>query len=359
MGTLSKWLRITVYGSLMSLILTSCNPDHLASSSVATPSFTIQSGERLMHKTKTSQSVRVTPSDTSEYPIHPDHLTNELMKGNYEQIYSQTSQAFKQEVSWDTFLKVISSFSDGAQGYQSISELKQDHTIRKVWIDEQQRRGIVAVFADQLPDYPDHTILGLRVNDLEKYPATDHIQTQTIFSPPVQQNWQVVWGGSNTLVNYHYEYPNQRYAYDLIVTQNGSSYRGNPKKNKSYFAFGRPVTAPADGKIVKVVNNIADNEPVGSTNEQQPAGNYVIIQHADREYSMLAHFRQHSIDVQVGDTVKRGQVLGQCGNSGNSSEPHIHFQVMDQANWAASTSLPVQFANHFSPIQGETMHPSL
>lgn len=357
MRTSSKLLHVILCSSFIGIILTSCNADHLVSSSVSLKPQSFRSGEH--HMQKTSESVRVTPTAVSDELIHPDHLASELVQGNYEQIYSQTSQSFKKEVSWDQFLKVVSSFNDNVQKYQPLAELKQDHTLRKVWVDEQHRRGIVAVFADQLPDYPDQTILGLRVSELAQYPLTDHIQTKTIFSPPIQQNWQVLWGGSNPLVNYHYDYPNQRYAYDMIVTQNGSSYRGNPKKNTSYFAFGRPVTAPADGTIVEVINTIADNQPVGTTNTKHPAGNYVVIQHADHEYSMLAHFRKDSIQVKSGDPVKRGQVLGECGNSGNSSEPHIHFQVMDQANWADSTSLPVQFANHFSPIQGDMITPSL
>lgn len=68
-------------------------------------------------------------------------------------------------------------------------------------------------------------------------------------------------------------------------------------------------------------------------NESQPAGNYVILEHSNKEYSLLAHFKQHSIMVNEGDIVKQGQNIGLCGNSGNSSEPHIHFQVMDSPDY--------------------------
>lgn len=65
-------------------------------------------------------------------------------------------------------------------------------------------------------------------------------------------------------------------------------------RNENYYAFNKAVVAPADGKVVKVVRNIIDSIP-GEMNESQPAGNYVILEHPNKEYSLLAHFKQNSI----------------------------------------------------------------
>lgn len=74
------------------------------------------------------------------------------------------------------------------------------------------------------------------------------------------------------------------------------------------------------------------------------AGNYVIIRHEGGEYSLLAHLRRGSVRVRPGDRVRQGQVMGECGNSGSSSEPHLHFQVQDHPNFLLCASLPVRFS---------------
>ena len=71
-----------------------------------------------------------------------------------------------------------------------------------------------------------------------------------------------------------------------------------------------------------------DNTP-GNTNENEPFGNYVMIKHDRNEYSVLAHLKRNSITVREGDIIYSQEVVGQCGNSGNSSEPHLHFQVIN------------------------------
>lgn len=88
-------------------------------------------------------------------------------------------------------------------------------------------------------------------------------------------------------------------------------------------------------------------------NEEQPAGNYVIIKHENGEYSMLAHFKQSSILVKEGQKVMQGEIIGLCGNSGNSSEAHIHFQVMDSPDLYTSRSIRIQFADEEEPVQGD------
>ena len=72
-------------------------------------------------------------------------------------------------------------------------------------------------------------------------------------------------------------------------------------------------------------------------------GNYIIIQHSEHEYSTIAHIKKDSFCVKVGDKVYRGQQIARCGNSGNTSEPHIHFQVQQGKSFLLSASLPIWF----------------
>jgi murein DD-endopeptidase MepM/ murein hydrolase activator NlpD len=65
-------------------------------------------------------------------------------------------------------------------------------------------------------------------------------------------------------------------------------------------------------------------------NKKQPKGNYVIIDHGNGEYSFLAHLKKGSMVVAVGDSLKSGQFIGLCGNSGNSSEPHLHYHLQNK-----------------------------
>ncbi|MCI2789512.1 M23 family metallopeptidase [Staphylococcus warneri] len=73
------------------------------------------------------------------------------------------------------------------------------------------------------------------------------------------------------------------------------------------------------------------------------------------EFSLIGHLKQHSIKVNIGDEITDSVMIGLCGNSGNSSEPHIHFQVSNQPSLLEGQSLKVNFENNRTPIKGETI----
>jgi len=146
---------------------------------------------------------------------------------------------------------------------------------------------------------------------------------------PFAGRWQVVWGGDTRELNQHHDVTNQRYAFDFLVTdEQGKSYKNEGARNEDYYAFGREILAPADGVVTDVIEGVRDNQP-GSMNPYSAVGNAVFVRHRDYEVSVFAHFQQGSIRVKVGDAVKAGQVLGLCGNSGNSSEPHLHYHLQN------------------------------
>lgn len=146
---------------------------------------------------------------------------------------------------------------------------------------------------------------------------------------PFEGEWLTYWGGDTLKLNYHHNVPSQRFAFDfLIIDQRRKSYKNDGKKNEDYFAFGQKVLAPADGIVTDVIRGVRDNVP-GSMNPYSALGNAVFIKHNEYQVSIIAHFKQNSIRVKVGDKVKQGQVLGLCGNSGNSSEAHIHYHLQN------------------------------
>ncbi|MBF9219764.1 urea transporter [Hymenobacter ruricola] len=111
-----------------------------------------------------------------------------------------------------------------------------------------------------------------------------------------------------------------------IVDADGRSYQGAGRSVSDFYAYNKPVLAPADGVVAEVVQHIEDNA-VGDVNLARNWGNTVVLRHAPGLYTQLSHLRAHSVPVKVGEHVRRGDIVGTCGNSGRSPEPHLHFQV--------------------------------
>jgi murein DD-endopeptidase MepM/ murein hydrolase activator NlpD len=159
-------------------------------------------------------------------------------------------------------------------------------------------------------------------------PAADYRSAAT-FRLPFDGLWYTFWGGPDALHNYHVDAPPQRHAFDFLIWKNGSTFKGDGTAREDYYAYGQPVLAPADGEVVVVVNDLPEVLPQVETDEEHPAGNHVVIRVAENEYLFIAHMQPGSIQVSVGDTVQAGQMIGLVGNSGNTSEPHIHIHLQD------------------------------
>lgn len=153
----------------------------------------------------------------------------------------------------------------------------------------------------------------------------------TTLSLPFKDAWFVFWGGDTPALNHHHDNPTQRFAFDFaVVDESGKTFKTDGARNEDYYAFGREILAPGDGIVTDVINGVRDNTP-RSLNPYSVLGNAVFIRHSEQEVSVLAHFKLGSISVKVGDKVQRGQVIGLCGNSGNSSEPHLHYHLQNNA----------------------------
>ena len=145
-------------------------------------------------------------------------------------------------------------------------------------------------------------------------------------------------GGRNPKVNNHYSSKSQRYAYDFLSL----SFKNKGDKLEDFEAFGSEVIAPGNGIISQVINGSIDVS-LGERDTFVYPGNMVVINHGNGEWSVLAHFKHNSIRVREGDNVKQGDILGLCGNTGNTSEPHIHYHLQDNPLMIRAKGLPAQF----------------
>ncbi len=193
---------------------------------------------------------------------------------------------------------------------------------------------------------------------------------QTELSLPCKGRWLVFWGGDTKELNHHHDVPAQRFALDLVgVNEKGETHRADGAGNEDYFCFGREILAPADGIVVEAIDGVRDNTPP-SMNPYCLVGNCVVIQHRPHEVSVLAHLQRGSVVVKAGESVKRGQLLGRCGNSGNSSEPHLHYHLQNSPIFQEALGIKCVFRKviltkdghsetktGYSPVKGDIISP--
>ena len=206
-------------------------------------------------------------------------------------------------------------------------------------------------------------------------------QTKTDLIFPLTGETLIGTGGRTREQNpAHVMVKDQRFAIDIVALAPGSAppeaenlaekaisgelglYRGKDfKNNANHYCFGRQIIAPGDGIVSDVKEGVHDNIP-GERNTREVPGNYVVIDHLNGEFSMLAHFKKGSILVAKGQIVQAGDPLGQCGNSGNSNLPHLHYHLQNTPDWLDGEGLPAQFQNYYAngkfvergePVQGE------
>lgn len=166
-----------------------------------------------------------------------------------------------------------------------------------------------------------------------------------------------------------------RYAYDFIQVdwerKGRPAYQGSllqyllfgmPIRN--YYCWGKEVYAPCDGIVVSAVDGYKERERTKLLSDlsnayknahyfdpqkhdvQTVAGNYIIIKVKDKVYAALVHLQNGSIQVIVGQHIKKGEVIGKVGHSGNSFGPHLHFQLMDSSDIATAKGLPCAFERY-------------
>lgn len=280
--------------------------------------------------------------------VLPESFGDCFSKREFEKIYDETVGSFKDQFAKEDFLKEAETFHGGSADFKLKQQNQLEPSVKRYqWVDEATGRMIVTAYNTALE------IIGIQFGKYESF-ESDKKTTVNKYNLPFMEEWFVLWGGTDSFLNYHYPYKHQRYAYDFIrkKEKDGAAFEGDQEVLSSYYAFGQPVTAPAQGKVVRLLTGIPDNQP-NRMNLEAPEGNAIILDHGQGEYSLLAHLRNHSIMVKVGDEVDAHDVIAQCGNSGASETPHLHFHVMNGIEPHESESLRINFSDINEPVQGD------
>lgn len=139
-------------------------------------------------------------------------------------------------------------------------------------------------------------------------------------------------------------------AFDfMILDDEEKTYKTTGIICEDYHCYNKPVLAPADGFVEEIIDNIDDNE-IGKINTLNNWGNTIIIRHMTGVYTQMSHLKKNTFKVSKGNFVKRGDVLANCGNSGRSPEPHLHFQVQ-AAPLLGSKTIDYPFAYYFEKTE--------
>lgn len=188
---------------------------------------------------------------------------------------------------------------------------------------------------------------------------------------PVTGEWFALNGPADKVPSHGVHFLGQEYAIDLIVDSEerpASTWWPPMRRNDAFPAFGRPLLAVAAAEVVHVEDGARDHLSRGTypallymlgeglvrqaVGAHRILGNHVVLELGDGVYALYAHLRRGSVRVRPGDRVGTGQVLGECGNSGNSSEPHLHFQLMDAADPRLAVGVPFTWRGVGVPDNG-------
>ncbi|MGH7469061.1 MAG: M23 family metallopeptidase [Longimicrobiales bacterium] len=169
-----------------------------------------------------------------------------------------------------------------------------------------------------------------------------------VIGPPLRGEWVAINGPSNTSGHRRSAIPingvvaiGQRFAIDYLqVDEKGNSFRNDRSVNENFLAEGQDILSVAAGTVVDTKDSIPENVPGGRAvpiTLATVAGNYIVLDIGGDRFALYAHLKPGSLRVKVGDRVQRGQVIGLVGNSGNSTEPHLHFHLADARAAGSST----------------------
>ena len=182
---------------------------------------------------------------------------------------------------------------------------------------------------------------------------------------PVVGRWQALNSPASAVPSHGVRAYGQAYAIDLVYDDSqaprpefGQTMMSNPNK---YPAFGQPVYAMIHGTVVRASDWRRDHRTrsnawgivymmmEGALRELGGPGfvigNHVVIRGDDGVFAVVAHLKRGSVAVSIGQRIGAGILVGYCGNSGNSSEPHVHAQLMDRSSFWTGQGIPMGFSN--------------
>lgn len=260
-------------------------------------------------------------------------VARDLMAGNFAAIEKQFSPEMAKAVPGGTLAKIFAAVQQ-SQGKLLACKVAR---LGLVQCDVEKPPGI-----DVKVVFSGETIAGLAVRPQPR----DTAPGKTALRLPFDGTFTAM-NATRDSSSGHYTNPNQRYAVDWLITDaEGKTHRGEGKALSDYLCYGKPALAVADGKVVMAIDGIPENAP-GKMDNYNVGGNQLVIELAPGEYAYYAHLQPGSFRVRVGDRVKAGQPIALIGNSGNTTEPHLHFQVSSKPMLFEAEALPVQYRDVF------------
>ncbi len=295
------------------------------------------------------------------------NLYAQLMAGKADSLYALMTPNFQAAV-------------NGQEGFEKLMQQLPEQLGKEIKVEQEatfQEAGFTSYYRisqfDKNPSittrfvWKNEALHGLNVKPTVQPAKSDYVNysTKTPLQLPFNDVWYVAWGGRESYLNYHVSAPDQRFAYDFLYAKNQKIAIDSPTKKEDYFGFGKPIFSPAAGTVIVAVDSVADNA-LGTVNSQSPPGNYVVIDHGNGEYSFLAHFKRGTVAVTEGSQVKTGDLLGQCGNSGQSTLPHLHYHLQTGKDYKKGEGLPAFFNTYVAdgekikrgePVRGQYISP--
>ncbi|GAB2873983.1 M23 family metallopeptidase [Streptomyces deserti] len=197
-----------------------------------------------------------------------------------------------------------------------------------------------------------------------------------VVAPPVTGRWSAQNSPADRTPSHGVHAYGQTFAIDILAEPEPGARPGFrwlwplARRSSAFPAFGAPILAVADGTVVRAADRQRDHLSrtslpgllylmlvEGSVREmggvRRILGNHVVLDLGDGTHALYAHLRRGSLTVREGDRVRAGQVIAHCGNSGNSSEPHLHFQLMDGPDPDTARGVPFRWHGIGVPRNGE------
>lgn len=305
------------------------------------------------------------------------HIAYELHASNYSRSESELTRV--EVISGTPGQKPLASFSgsdlDGMVNHPGGNEAQKSKigpggfAIVFLWVDFDNLDDVPASIRERITvkvgDYPEGFAIDTPATQVDRKPV------MVISAPLTGDDWVAGNGPSNTSGHRRALIPidgrayiSQRFAIDWVqLYPDGKTYQGDPADNKNYRAYGQEIHSVADGTVTETKDGIPQNIP-SETARAVPitletiGGNHVIVDIGNGQFAFYAHMQPGSLRVKVGDRVRRGQVLGLLGNTGNSTEPHLHFDICNASSMLGCEGLPYAFASFEVLGKGEGWKPS-
>ncbi|MGW5867535.1 M23 family metallopeptidase [Streptomyces sp. NPDC055239] len=196
-------------------------------------------------------------------------------------------------------------------------------------------------------------------------------------APPVTGRWSALNSPADKVPSHGTHSFGQTYAIDIVAEPDSEARPAFAwlwpivRRNNAFPAFGAPLLAVADATVVHAEDGQRDHLSRNSLaalaylmiveaivrslgGARRIVGNHIVLDLGDGTYAMYAHVQRGSLAVRAGDKVEAGQVMARCGNSGNSTEPHVHFQLMDGPDLDTARGVPFRWSGVGVPAGGET-----